>query len=164
MKDILSAVAKTRRALAKQYPGASDEALEGAIREMVTIALADPKATLEDAMSLFDMAVDAAQDEWTCELSTILLEKVVRPEYDKAIEAEVDPITVVRANCGMSEGKAREVVAKLIGQVATQETLTLLTESGVIPTADCMPDVADADADAEEDVAPGADLGHGTRI
>jgi hypothetical protein len=122
MKDILNAVAKTRRALARQYPGASELALAGAVTEMVTIALADPKADLSDAALLFDMAVDAADTEWSAELSDILLEKVVRPEYDKAIEAEVDPITVIRANCGMTEKKAREVVAKLTAAYVSTPT------------------------------------------
>lgn len=164
MKDILNAVAKTRRALAKQYPGASDEALEGAIREMATIALADPKAELEDAVMLFDMAVDAAQDEWSSELSGILLEKVVRPEFDKAIEAGVDPVPVIRANCGMTEAKAREVVARI---TPVDPSLPTPTATRTPVTGDrLMGDgsiVAKDDA-VEEDVAPGADLGHGTRI
>lgn len=144
MKDILNAVAKTRRALAKQYPGASDLALAGAVTEMVTIALADPKADLSDAALLFDMAVDAADTEWSAELSGILLEKVVRPEYDKAIEAEVDPITVIRANCGMTEKKAREVVAKL---TATPAYVSTPTTGGVL-----MGDGSVAEADEPETV------------
>jgi len=158
MKDILNAVAKTRRALVKQYPGASDQALEGAVREMVTIALADPKASLEDAALLFDTSVDAAQEEWSSELNDILLEKIVRPEFDKAIEVGVDPVPVIRANCSLSEAKAREVVAKLTAapaEVRTPVTGDRLMGDGSI--------VAKGDA-VEEDVAPGADLGHGTRI
>ena len=113
MKDIINALAKTRRALVRQYPGASKQALDGALTEMVSIALSDTKADAADLTLLFDAVVDSAEEEWSAELDEILMEKVVRPEYDKAIAAEVDPLTVIRANCGMSEEKTREVVAKL---------------------------------------------------
>lgn len=114
MKDILNAVAKTRRALLKKYPGASAEAIEGAVKEMVNVALMDPKADPADAAALFDASVNTAQDDWAEELSGIFLEKSVRPEYEKAIEAEVDPIALVRAYCGLSEEDARKAIAKLI--------------------------------------------------
>lgn len=140
MKDILNAVNKTMRALVKQYPGVSTEAVAGAVDEMVKLALESPKGDLDDLTLAFDMAVEAGEEEWSAELSDILLEKVVRPEFDKAVDAGVDPVTVIRANCGMTEAKARSVVAKLtapsFAASTPEETRVLMGDGSIAEKAD----------------------------
>jgi len=118
MLYVLPIIRKMTKQLSKQFPGVSDEAINEAVKLAFATLVDNPDANEEKFGEYFRMGLeDAASEEyvWADAILSSELNRM-RPDFDKAVSAGVDPVGVLRVNHGLSESDAKDIVEKFRSQ------------------------------------------------
>lgn len=111
-------VRKMTKQLSKQFPGVTDEAINEAVKLAFGTIVDNQDSTEEELNELFRTQLAIAADEEYVWADAILNSELnrMRPDYDKAVSAGVDPVAILRVNFGLSESDAKATVEKFSTQ------------------------------------------------
>lgn len=125
MDALQPVIRKATREAKKVYPTVSEDTARRVATVRIGLAVQHMDAN-DDMLNLYfqDAVVKAVEngEDWATEVTRIHLDKVIRPTYDKAVEAGVDPVPVLQVNCGISEREAQSMVEAFEKDAAKAET------------------------------------------
>lgn len=110
----LPVVRKMTKQLGKQFPGVNDDAIREAVKMAFSTIVDNPEVPEEEFNELFRTQLSIAADEeyvWADAILNSELDRM-RPDFDKAVAAGVDPVSILRVNFGLSASDAKAVAEK----------------------------------------------------
>jgi hypothetical protein len=127
--DVVETIAaRIRRVVTKESRklGLAQPDAELVMVAAIAYALGSPELTGEELRTRFNAELKNNEDDYARNYRRALTEKTLRPGYDKAVKAGVDPVPFLQADLGLTHQEAVSAVADLKRQ--DEEVAQTLTD------------------------------------
>lgn len=112
VEKISGRVRRTATAEAKKL-GVPQDVAEQVVLAAVAYSVANAEQTGEELRTGFTKELNSSGEDFAVAYRKAVADKTLRPSYDKAVKAGVDPVPFLQADLGLTKDEAEVAVAEL---------------------------------------------------